>query len=47
MKYGVNIIAVRRDGKTNVSLTADFRIQKDDVLIVIGESRAMEKVQKL
>lgn len=47
VKYGVNIIAVRRDGKTNVSLTADFRIQKDDVLIVIGESRAMEKVQKL
>lgn len=47
VKYGVNIIAVRRDGKTNVSLTADFRIQKGDVLIVIGESRAMEKVQKL
>lgn len=47
VKYGVNIIAVRRDGKTNVSLTADFRIQKDDVLVVIGESRAMEKVQKL
>lgn len=47
VKYGVNIIAVRRDGKTNVSMTADFRIQKGDVLIVIGESRAMEKVQKL
>ena len=47
VKYGVNIIAVRRDGKTNVSLTADFRIQKDDVLMVTGESRAMEKVQKL
>lgn len=47
VKYGVNIIAVRRDGRTNVSLTANFRIQKGDVLIVIGESRAMEKVQKL
>lgn len=47
VKYGVNIIAARRDGKTNVSMTADFRIQKGDVLIVIGESRAMEKVQKL
>ena len=47
VKYGVNVIAVRRNGKTNVSLTAGFKIEKDDVLIVIGESRAMEKVQKL
>ncbi len=46
-KLGVNIIAIRRDGKTEVSMAADFRMLSGDVLIVLGSTRALERVQKL
>ena len=46
-KLGVNIIAVRRDGKINVSPAADFRIRKEDVMVVLGDTHALEAVQKL
>ena len=46
-KLGVNIIAIRRDGKMNVSPSADFAFQSGDVVIVLGDNRALEAVQKL
>ena len=46
-KLGVNILAVRRGGKINVSPAADFSICDGDVLVVLGDSVALEKVQKL
>ena len=32
-KLGVNIIAVQNNGKTNVSPSADYRIQKADIMV--------------
>ena len=46
-KLGVNIIAVENDGKTNVSPSADYRIVEKDVLAVLGDNAALERVQKL
>ena len=46
-KLGVNIIAVESCGKTNVSPSADYCIQAEDLMVVLGENYALEAVQKL
>ena len=46
-KLGVNIIAVESGKKTNVSPSADYRIQAEDIMVVLGENYALEAVQKL
>lgn len=46
-KLGINIIAVRRNGRFMVSPGADFTISAGDVMVVVGDNKALEKVQKL
>jgi len=46
-KLGVNILAIRRGGKINVSPVADFTICSGDIMVVLGDTLALEKVQKL
>ena len=46
-KLGVNILAVKRAGEIRVSPAADFRIAKDDVLVVLGDTAALKAMQKL
>ena len=46
-KLGVNILAVRRGGDITVSPSADFRIVKDDILVVLGDTGALNAMQKL
>lgn len=46
-KLGVNILAVKRDGHITVSPAADFRIAQGDVLVVLGDTQALDAVQKL
>lgn len=46
-KLGVNILAVRRGGNITVSPSADYRILREDVLVVLGDTEALDKVQKL
>ena len=46
-KLGVNIIAVKCEGKINVSPAADYRIQPNDVMVVLGDTAALDAVQKL
>ena len=43
---GVNIIAVENGKTTNVSPSADYRILKDDVLVVLGDNYSLEAMQK-
>lgn len=45
-KLGVNIIAVRRQGQFNVSPAADYCIEQGDIMVVLGDSAALERVQK-
>ena len=44
---GVNILAIRRGGQINVSPGADFAFDQADIVVVLGDSAALKKVQKL
>lgn len=46
-KLGVNILAIRRNGSFTVSPDADFAMMQGDVMVVLGDNRALKKVQKL
>ena len=45
-KLGVNIIAVKRDGKVEVTLDPDRELSDGDVLVVLGDNKALERVQR-
>lgn len=46
-KLGVNIIAVESGNTTNVSPSADYRIEAGDIMVVLGDNYSLEAVQKL
>ena len=46
-KLGLNILAIKTEGKINVSPAADYEIGARDVLVVLGDTEALERVQKL
>ena len=46
-KLGLNILAVKQGNEINVSPAADYAIGAADVLVVLGSTVALEKVQKL
>ena len=46
-KLGVNIIAVENEHSTNVSPSAHYRIAAGDMMVVLGDNKALEAVQKL
>jgi len=46
-KLGVNIIAVKNEDGINVSPSADYPIGQKDILVVLGDNAALERVQKL
>ena len=46
-KLGLNILAVKQGNVINVSPAADYAIGAEDVLVVLGGTAALEKVQKL
>lgn len=46
-KLGVNILAIRRGGKINVSPSAEFAIVDGDIAVMLGDNSALKKVQKL
>ena len=46
-KYSVNIIAVEGTNGVNVAPPADYEIQANDILVVLGDNYHLEKVQKL
>ena len=46
-KLGVNIIAIKRNGSITVSPAADYRIAEGDIIVVLGDTAALDAVQKL
>lgn len=46
-KLGVNIIAVRRGKQVQVSPAADFAVEQGDIMVILGDNEALERVQKL
>ena len=45
-KLGLNILAVKQGQTINVSPAADYAIGEADILVVLGDTGALEKVQK-
>lgn len=46
-KLGVNIIAVEGGSETCVSPAADYVVGSGDIMVVLGDNKALEAVQKL
>lgn len=42
-KYNINIIGVKQDGKTNVTVTSDTLLSENKTLLVMGEDKALQK----
>lgn len=45
-KYGINVMAIKHKHEINLSPIAMDRIEKDDVLVVIGHNKALKKLEK-
>ena len=43
-KYGINVLAIKRDNSVNISPRAKDLIKKDDFLIVIGETKKITEL---
>lgn len=46
-KLGVNILAVKKENKINVSPAAEYTICKGDIMVILGDTAALKAVQKL
>lgn len=46
-ELGVNIIAIKQGSSVNVSPGADYEILPGDVMVVLGDTAALDRVQKL
>ena len=46
-ELGVNIIAIKQGNSVNVSPGADYEILPGDVMVVLGDTAALNRVQKL
>lgn len=44
---GLNILAVKQGKQINVSPAADYAIEQNDIMVVLGNTQALEKVQKI
>jgi len=42
-KYNINIMAVKENGKMNVSVTPDIVLTQEKTMLVIGEYKALQK----
>ncbi|MGN0685753.1 TrkA family potassium uptake protein [Subdoligranulum variabile] len=44
--FGINIIAVERDGRTDVEFTADYRFAQGDTIAVVGKMDKIDRFEK-
>ena len=42
-KYGINLLGLKKDGKTNVSVTPDTPLTKDVTILALGEYQTLKK----
>jgi len=45
-KFGCNVVAIKRGNEMNVSPSADYRIQEEDILIVIGADKDISRFER-
>ena len=42
-KYGINLLGLKKDGKTDVSVTPDTHLTKDVTILALGEYQTLKK----
>ncbi|WHH58922.1 TrkA family potassium uptake protein [Petroclostridium sp. X23] len=45
-KYGINIMAIKKDSEINIAPRAEDAIRKDDILVVIGSNEDLNNLDK-
>ncbi len=45
-RYGLNIIAIESGGTTDIEISPQYKIQKEDILVVIGKTNNIAKFEK-
>lgn len=45
-RYGLNIIAIESGGATDIEISPQYKIQKEDILVVIGKTNNIAKFEK-
>lgn len=46
-RFGFNILAIRRGGKLNMSITPDLMFEREDVLLILGKFDKLQKLFKI
>lgn len=44
--YSISVIAIKRDGALNINVSADYVLLKDDILVVMGHNKDLQKIEK-
>lgn len=44
-KYGINVMAIKRNNEVNISPDADDVINKDDIVVAIGSAEDLTKLE--
>ena len=45
-KYGLNIIAIEHDQNTIIELSPDYKLQSEDIIVVIGKVQKIRKLER-
>ena len=46
-KYGINIIAIEREGKIEVSPTPNYVMEAEDIMVVVGDNKALQELEMM
>ncbi len=45
-RYSISVIAIKREDSLNINVSGDYVLLKDDILVVIGHNKDLEKIEK-
>ena len=45
-RFGLNIIALQHDGKTEIEVDPEYIFREDDILVIIGKGENIRKFEK-
>lgn len=45
-KFNVNVIAIKRGGEINITPRADDKVEKDDIMVVVGDKEDLRRLER-
>ena len=46
-RYGINVMAIKKDDDINISPSADEVISSDDIIVAIGSAEDLAKIEEI